>query len=167
LESDAPLGVPLVLKVSGYESQTIAKSMSALGDVFVPDFKCVSETVASACGLPSNYGKVTQGAIRCWLSTHGDADYDASGKLRRGIVVRHLLMPQCLEDSRAVVNALAEIGFHGVLNLMTCFIGAKGLVRANPLEVRGVSDRALEAGMHVLVDGKRLNFVEKEMGHAS
>jgi len=133
---------PIVLKVSGFESRGMVRRMAKLADVFVPDFKVFSSELAQQVGLPPNYGIVASQAIRAMARSHTT-------------LVRHLMMPNAVEDSRAVVADLISMEFTGHLNLMTHFIHPKlGLKIANPLDVEGLRARAEGAGMQVLVNGK-------------
>lgn len=145
--------IPLILKVSGYESPSFSARMAALGDVLVPDFKVWGSNVADRVGLPLNYGEMALGSIRSFMSTHGTESWE-SGKLQRGIIVRHLLMPDCESDSTEVVEALGRIGYRGVFNLMTFFIApGRGLIQADPGRVARLAARARELGMAVVIDG--------------
>ncbi len=146
--------IPLVLKVSGYESPSFSARMADLGDVLVPDFKVWSAEVARRVGLPENYGEMALGSIRTLMKTHGQERWN-SGKLQRGIVVRHLLMPGCEPDSLEVVEALGRIGYRGTFNLMTYFVApGRGLIQADSRRVIQLSARARKMGMSVVIDGK-------------
>lgn len=146
--------IPLILKVSGYESPAFSGRMAALGDVLVPDFKVWGAQVAQRVGLPANYGEMALSSIRTQMATHGQERWD-SGKLQRGIIIRHLLMPGFEEDSVEVVEALGRIGYRGIFNLMTLFIApGRGLIQAEAGRVSRLSQRARELGMAVVIDGK-------------
>lgn len=148
--------IPLILKTSGYEKEGLTRSFVPLADIFVPDFKAWSPAVCQATGLPPDYGHVAQEAIRRLLLSHGRALYTEQGKLSRGILVRHLLMPGFFEDSLHVIDALAELRYAGYLNLMTYFIdpASRRVLNANPAEVESLALAAAGAGMRVLVNGR-------------
>jgi len=135
---------PIVLKVSGYESRGMVRRMTRLADVFVPDFKVFHTEMAQQAGLPPNYGTVASQAIRAMARS-------------RTTLVRHLMMPNAVEDSKAVVAALIGMGFKGHLNLMTHFIHPKlGLKIASPFDVEDLRACGTAAGMQVLVNGKTM-----------
>jgi len=135
------LGVPLVLKISGYESRVMINRMARTADFFVPDFKVFDSGLAKQVGLPFNYGTVARAAIETMMHA-------------KPTLVRHLMMPGAFEDSRRIVSELAEMKFNGHLNLMTHFISPLGLKVAPPGEVEALASLAAEAGISVLVNGR-------------
>ena len=156
---EAPLRdcrLPKVLKVSGYESVALARRFAHCADVVVPDFKVLSETAAAKVNLPRNYGVVATAMIETLESQYRKPQFTPDGKLARGVVVRHLMMPGFFEDSLAVVERLAEISFSGMLNVMTRFV--------SPAEHRLVCPKAADLirlvqlaqgyGLTLLVNGK-------------
>lgn len=148
--------LPLVLKISGYEGRALVARMAGSADVFVPDFKVHGRDAALLVNLPPIYGRVAEAAIEEMMSTHREPEYGIDGKLRRGIVVRHLLMPGFFDDSVRVVETLGGIGFRGPLNLMTYFIepGSHRLKVAGAGDVARLAHLAEQQGMQILVDGK-------------
>jgi putative pyruvate formate lyase activating enzyme len=156
LKEQTGSALPLVLKISGFEKPSMISKMACLADIFVPDFKAFSRESAIGCGLPHNYGSVALRAIREIMMTHHDTLPLSSNKLARGILVRHLMMPDHFEDSIRVVGALADIGFTGYLNLMTYFIDTKtgSLSNASPEKVHLLANQANRFSMKVLVNGK-------------
>lgn len=149
----AGAAVPLILKNSGFESPHLIRRFAQVADVFVPDFKVWDPTLALSVRLPARYGEVAKSAFEAMLESHGTAVFD-QGKLVRGIVARHLLMPGFEEDSVQVIAAMHAAGYASYLNLMTHFIDGKGhLVKASQSRVAILSELAQQAGMQVLVDG--------------
>lgn len=146
--------IPLVLKFSGFETPGLVERFARVADVMVPDFKVWESALATSVQLPSNYGPVAAKALATLLPTHGVGLMEQN-HLRHGILVRHLLMPGFEIDSRRVIDAMGEVGYHGYLNLMTCFVAPKGrLVRAPWERVEALKAQAQGLGMRVLVDGK-------------
>lgn len=146
--------LPLVLKVSGYESLAMANEFR-IADVLVPDFKVFGAHLAHQVGLPADYGTKAQEFIAALMKTHVP-QFGADGNLHRGILVRHLLMPGAFADSQEVVKRLSEIGYRGYVNFMTRFIDPKRrkLFTANSENVSELVETAQTAGMVALVDGK-------------
>lgn len=148
--------LPIVLKISGFESANVIDSMASLADVFVPDFKVRGEAEAKSVNLPSNYGDMTRDAIQRMMRTHSQAHYNEASQMTHGMLVRHLMMPSFLDDSLKVVEALGQVGYTGHLNLMTYFINPKqkSIANAHPLDVQLLALSAENLGMKVLVNGK-------------
>lgn len=147
--------VPVVLKTSGYEGAAFVRRMAALADVLVPDFKVLSPEAAVAVGLPAAYGTVATEALRTLMATHGQNEFDAEGRLQRGIVLRYLCMPGFDREGERIVDRLVALRYGGALNVMTRFVrpGRSGLVRAAAETVRALLRRAEGAGFAVAVDG--------------
>lgn len=147
--------VPLILKISGYENMRYIESMRAHCDIWVPDFKVMSEKAAQAVDLPKNYGAVTLKAIQSMMKSHNEIIYDEHNKVLKGIIVRHLLMPNYPSEAFAVITALKTIGFIGYLNIMTNFIDPKSkkLVKANIKDICAISDKAKQSEIKLLING--------------
>jgi putative pyruvate formate lyase activating enzyme len=145
---------PLILKVSGFESPAQIRRFARVADVFVPDFKVWDESVATAVALPKHYGRVAQAALKAIDESHRAPTWEGT-VLRRGTVVRHLLMPDYAPDSCDVVKAAWQIGYHGLMNFMTCFIEpGKGLKRAPAHQVDALVGQARSLGIVPMVDGQ-------------
>ncbi len=148
--------IPLVLKISGYEGQQLVRRMTALADVIIPDFKVYGSSAAKAVNLPANYSEIAEKALTVMLETHRESLYSPTGKLTRGILVRHLLMPGFFDDSIRVMETLGGVGFRGILNLMGHFISPKHhkVHVASDEEMTFLRRLAEQQGMSVLINGK-------------
>lgn len=148
--------LPIVLKISGYESMPVLNAMAEVTDVFVPDFKVWDERLAKELGLPQRYGSIARSAIEHLMQTHGEKSVTETGKISHGILIRHLLMPGAIDDSFAVVDQLGRIGYQGAINFMTYFYDPKSkrVSNAGPADVSLLVGHALSFGMEVLVNGK-------------
>lgn len=148
--------LPIVLKITGYESLNIVDSMASLADVFVPDYKVFGEKEALSVNLPRNYGEFTRDAIRRMMKTHLQSHFNEYGQLTHGMLVRHLMMPGYLEDSLRVVEELKSLQYTGHINFLTYFINpqSKRITNANPCDVQLVTLSAQVAGMKPLVNGR-------------
>lgn len=146
--------VPLVLKFSGFESPALIRRFATVADVLVPDFKLWDAAKAVSVSLPARYGAVAQAAVKEMVRTHGEVVWN-QGSLRRGIVLRHLLMPDFETDSEDVISALDSAGYRGWVNFMTYFISLQGKpLKASAARVEKLCHLAQARGMQVLVDGE-------------
>ncbi len=123
----------IVLKISGYESLPLIRSMLLDADVLVPDFKVANANTALKYQLPKDYGTKTLAAISQMQDLIPNNHF-RKGKLVRGFLIRHLIMPNELDNSFEVIEQLAQIKFKGILNLMTGFIHPKGGLDSAPHE---------------------------------
>jgi putative pyruvate formate lyase activating enzyme len=152
--------IPVVAKISGYETPSLLKRLTGIADVVVPDFKVLSSACAQKVNLPPDYGDRTSEAIGFLSDTLGDGTR-RDGRLTKGTVVRHLIMPGFEDDSLAVVERLNEIGYRGALNLMTHFINVNHptLVTADSKHVERLVREAQKADRQVFVNARRVCHV--------
>jgi putative pyruvate formate lyase activating enzyme len=88
-------------------------------DVYMPDFKFWAPEVAKELARAEDYREVACRAIRQMYRQVGDLVIDDEGLARRGLLVRHLVMPNGLADTRAVMRFLArEISEDTYVNMM-------------------------------------------------
>jgi putative pyruvate formate lyase activating enzyme len=149
--------LPIVLKVSGYESENTVKRMAAFADVFVPDFKVWDSSLAESLGLPQNYRDFALAAIVKMMETHQTV-YNQFSELKRGILLRHLMMPGAMKDSFEIIRKLHEVKFNGVFNLMTNYIDEKSgrLIRASQCDVNSLLSILLGYKIPHLLNGKEV-----------
>ena len=103
------LKIPVVWNSSGYESPDTLRLLEGLVDVYLPDFKYVSPTLSAAYSDAPDYAEHALAAIREMHRQVGPVVLDESGLIKRGVIVRHLVLPGCKEDSVAVLKALAKL----------------------------------------------------------
>ena len=102
------LKIPVVWNSSGYERPETLRLLEGLVDIYLPDFKYFSPTLAKACSNAQDYKEVAVAALREMYRQVGAVRYDENGMLRCGTVVRHLVLPGCREDTVAVLETLAK-----------------------------------------------------------
>ena len=102
------LGIPIVCNCGGYESPEGLAALDGLVDVYLPDFKYVSNEISTKYSHAPNYFEVACRAIEIMHNQQPKLVFE-DGLLKKGLVVRHLVLPGCRKDSLKVVEALAEI----------------------------------------------------------
>jgi putative pyruvate formate lyase activating enzyme len=118
LAAQKGLTIPLVYNSGGYDSLESLKLLEGLVDIYMPDFKFFSDTLGEKYTAVKNYGTIARQAIKEMHHQVGDLVID-NGIARRGLLVRHLLMPGMLEDSRRIFHFLVdEISRDTYLNIM-------------------------------------------------
>ena len=122
LEAVKPrLSIPVVWNSSGYESSDALRALDGLVDVYLPDCKYYDTALSAAYSAAPDYFSVAQEAIREMLRQQPHAELDKEGLLRRGTVVRHLVLPGCRKDSIALLRALhASFGADAFLLSLMC-----------------------------------------------
>ena len=112
------LKIPVVYNTSAYENVETLKRMEGLVDVYLPDFKYMDSSLALRYSNAKDYPEVAMKALHEMVRQTGkprmydDGDelvkngYVESGIMKKGVIVRHLILPGCTKDSKAVVQYL-------------------------------------------------------------
>ena len=103
------LHVPLVYNCGGYESPEILRALEGLVDIYLPDFKYVSPALSHRYSGVSDYATVAEMALVTMHESVGETVFDGDGILKKGMIVRHLVLPGSRADSMAVLDRLATI----------------------------------------------------------
>ena len=103
------LGIPVVYNSSGYESVESLRALEGLIDIYLPDFKYASQKLAADYSNAPDYPKVAEAAVSEMFRQVGANVIDNEGIMRRGVIVRHLVLPSCRADSFDVLNILCRI----------------------------------------------------------
>lgn len=104
----AGLQLPIIYNTSGYETVAAIESLAGYVDVYLTDFKYASSDLASRYSSAPDYPQIAAAALQVMFDQVGEYAVDEEGMLRRGIVVRHLILPGQLVDSQAVIGKLYE-----------------------------------------------------------
>lgn len=108
----AGLKLPCVCNTSGYESVETVRLMSDVIDVWLPDFKYADSALAARLSGARDYPEVAARALAAMLDSvraAGGAAHADDGRMLRGIIVRHLVLPGHTDDSCAVLDRLWEL----------------------------------------------------------
>ncbi len=102
------LGIPVVYNTSGYERAETLKMLEGLVDIYMPDFKYASAETAKKYSSASDYPDVAAKAAAEMYRQVGKCEYAPDGTLKKGVLVRHLVLPGSRRDSIAVLEMLAR-----------------------------------------------------------
>jgi putative pyruvate formate lyase activating enzyme len=112
------LRLPLIYNTSAYDSPESLRVMDGLVDVYMPDFKLWDEEASREYLAAVNYPQVARETITEMHRQVGDLKVDEDGLALRGVLVRHLVMPGRLGDTREITGWLASLSRDTYLNLM-------------------------------------------------
>ena len=113
------LRLPIVYNTSAFDSLHSLKLMDGIVDIYMPDFKYWSESKSQRYLKTPKYPETAKIVIKEMHRQVGDLVLDEKGLARRGILLRHLVMPGGLEDTRMIVNFIAgEISKDTYINIM-------------------------------------------------
>jgi putative pyruvate formate lyase activating enzyme len=102
------LRVPIVYNCGGYESVETLRMLRGYIDIYLPDFKYMSRELAARYSRCEDYPERAKEALAEMIAQTGAPVFDESGIMRRGTVVRHLVLPGCVKDSIEVIKYLHE-----------------------------------------------------------
>jgi putative pyruvate formate lyase activating enzyme len=156
IAAEAGLRLPIVYNTSAYDSLESLRLLDGIVDIYMPDFKMWDEELALRYLKARDYPPVARAALREMHRQVGALEIDERGLARRGVLVRHLIMPGLVEDSAAIMDFLAELSPDTYVNVMTQYYPA-GKVTAErygelnrPVrhdEYQQVMDAARDAGL--------------------
>ncbi|MEW5848207.1 MAG: radical SAM protein [Myxococcota bacterium] len=126
------LKLPIVYNTSAYDSLHSLKLMEGIVDIYMPDLKSLDPTWSARILKAKDYPDVARAAIREMHRQVGALQFNDDGLATRGALVRHLVMPDALEDSKAIFQWLAtELGADTYVNVMDQY-RPEGSVLENP-----------------------------------
>jgi putative pyruvate formate lyase activating enzyme len=113
------LNIPLVYNCGGYEEVSSLKLLDGIFDLYLPDFKYGDNAVAQKLSGVPHYVETTQAALREMHRQVGNLRLNARGIAQRGLLVRHLVLPNDLAGTRQVLQFIArELSPDSYVNLM-------------------------------------------------
>jgi putative pyruvate formate lyase activating enzyme len=166
IAAQAGLRLPLVYNTGGYDSLASLRLLDGVVDIYMPDIKYASSKIARQYSKVRNYPEVNQSAIREMHRQVGDLQINERGLTSRGLLVRHLILPNNLAGTDKVVEFLAEeISPNTYLNLMDQYRPAYKAHyhpdlnrRITSQEYETAVDWAHQAGLRRLDDRKPLHL---------
>jgi len=113
------LHLPIVYNTSAYDTVASIKRLDGLVDIYMPDFKFWSSETAKQLANAPDYPECARNAISEMHRQVGDLIFTPDGVAQRGLLIRHLVMPGQLEESRRIFQWLAqEVSPHTFVNIM-------------------------------------------------
>jgi putative pyruvate formate lyase activating enzyme len=152
------LRLPLVYNTGGYDSPEALTLLDGIIDIYMPDMKYGDSAVARQYSHVRDYAEINFAAVREMYRQVGDLRLDADDIAQRGLLVRHLVLPDDLAGTEAVIAFLAnDVSRHTYLNLMDqyrpCYRADDNPPLDRPLgreEYQRALDLAAKYGLHRL-----------------
>jgi putative pyruvate formate lyase activating enzyme len=114
------LHLPLVYNTGGYDSVETLRLLDGVIDIYMPDFKFWDGDIAETMGLPHDYPEKARNAIIEMHRQVGDLAMDETGIATRGLLLRHLVMPEGLAGTREIMRFIVRhISARTYVNLMS------------------------------------------------
>jgi putative pyruvate formate lyase activating enzyme len=113
------LRLPIVYNTSAYDSLESLGVLEDVVDIFMPDFKYWSSERSRKYMKAADYPDAARAAIQAMYAQVGPLVLDDDGLARRGLLIRHLVMPGCLDETRAILEwIVSTLGTDTYVNLM-------------------------------------------------
>ena len=119
IAAERGLRLPIVYNTSAYDSAESLRLLDGVIDIYMPDFKFWDEALSLNYLRAENYPESARYALKEMHRQVGALRFDENGIALRGVLVRHLLMPGCIEDTKAIMQFLAEVSPDTYINLLT------------------------------------------------
>jgi putative pyruvate formate lyase activating enzyme len=103
------LAVPVVYNSNGYDSVDALRQIRGLVDIYLPDLKYMDNKPGKKYSAVDDYAAIVPKVLREMLAQTGDLQLNAEGVAVRGLLVRHLVLPGQLENSRRCLAFLARL----------------------------------------------------------
>ena len=145
--------IPVVWNTSGYESVEIIEQLNGLVDIFLTDLKYYSNELALKYSSAKDYFKIASESIIKMREIVGDDEIDG-GLMKKGVIIRHMVLPNCSEDSVEILEWLNKnIGKETYISIMNqylpCYMTDKFPEinrKVKPIEYKRVVNKAISLG---------------------
>ena len=135
------LRIPIVYNTSGYEKAESLQLLEGFVDVYLPDMKYVSQELSKEYSNAPDYFEVASKALEEMTRQVGEPVFDDRGYIKKGVIVRHLVLPGSTKDSKAVLDYLWNIyGNRIYISIMNQYTPMEQ-IKNHPLLSRKVTKR--------------------------
>ena len=159
------LGIPVVYNTSSYESVEALRSLEGLVDIYLPDFKYMNGELAWKYSHAKDYPQVAKAAIAEMVRQTGKPVFDEKGEeglIKRGTIVRHLTLPGCMEDSKAILAYLySTYGEQIYISIMNQFTPLENVTAFPELNRKITEDEYDELVDYAIALGIEQGFIQE------
>ncbi|MGZ5513879.1 MAG: radical SAM protein [Candidatus Aminicenantales bacterium] len=147
------LEIPLVWNSNGYDSLAVVQALEGIVDVYLPDLKYHSPALSKRYSAAPDYFAQASEAVREMTLQQPALDLIKNGTARRGVVVRHLVLPGAVEDTLTLLDWIGKnlspyIGLSLMSQYHPCFRAPEEIQRSvSREEYRRAADQALALGL--------------------
>lgn len=161
------LKIPIVYNSNGYENVETLKTLEGLIDVYLPDFKYADDIIAKEYSGAINYTKNAVLAIKEMYRQVGNAKFNKDGIIEKGIIIRHLVLPNNIENTKKVLEIIAnEIDKEVYVSLMGQYIPKDNAIKYEKLNRKVTKEEYDEVIEYFFEVGLKNGFTQ-ELSSAS
>ena len=107
------LKLPIVYNGSGYEKKEVIKNLSGIIDIFLTDFKYMDAALSAKYSNAPDYPERAKEALKEMVNVVGEPVFDKEGMMKKGVIVRHLLLPGHKKNAKDVMHYV-DLGFRQI-----------------------------------------------------
>ena len=113
--------IPVIFNCGGYEGLETLKMLEGYIDIYLPDVKYYSDSLALRYSNAKNYFETAYNALQEMVRQTGKCLIE-NNLIKKGVILRHLILPGCYKDSIALLNALASFREDILISLMSQYV---------------------------------------------
>jgi len=164
-KNEGGLSIPVIYNCSGYEKVETLIQLESVVDIYLTDFKYLDEGLAKKYSNAKDYPQVAKNALNEMVRQQPDVIFDDNGEMmKKGVVVRHLLLPGHTKNAMSVMKYLSEYyGDRILVSLMSQYTPVNGIEKRAPELNRKVTKREYEKVVSFCLDlGMDNVFIQEE-----
>jgi len=160
------LKIPIVWNSSGYETVQNLKKLDGLVDIYLPDFKYSDDDLAWEYSHAKGYRKIAFDAISEMRRQQPDDVFGDDGMMQKGVIVRHLVLPSALENTRGVLKDIAKIDKDLFVSLMGQYFPTPN-VENHPILSRRITEDEYDKATEMFFGAGLTNGFSQELDSAT
>lgn len=160
------LKIPIVWNSSGYETVQNLKKLEGLVDIYLPDFKYSDNVLAWEYSHAKGYREVALEAIKEMRRQQPEDVFDSDGMMKKGVIVRHLVLPCALENTRGVLQDISSIDDTMYVSLMGQYFPTLAVLN-HPILSRRITDDEYDRATQMFFDAGLQNGFSQELDSAT
>ena len=158
--------LPIVWNSSGYETVANLKKLDGLVDVYLPDFKYSDDSIAWEYSHAKGYEDVALKAISEMRRQQPKDVFDDDDMMQKGVIVRHLVLPNAIENTRGVLKDIAAIDKNMFVSLMGQYFPTPA-VSNHPVLSRRITQEEYDEATDAFFEAGLTNGFSQELDSAT
>lgn len=160
------LKIQIVWNSSGYETVQNLKKLDGLVDIYLPDFKYSDDDLAWEYSHAKGYRKIAFDAISEMRRQQPDDVFGDDGMMQKGVIVRHLVLPGALENTKGVLQDISSIDDTMYVSLMGQYFPTPN-VENHPILSRRITEDEYDQATQAFFDAGLQNGFSQELDSAT
>lgn len=158
--------IPIVYNSSGYENVDTLKKLEDYVDIYLMDFKYFDSNKSKMYSFAENYPQICKQALLEAYRQQGECVFSSDGVMQKGVIIRHLLMPQATRDAIEIFNWVKENTPNAYFSLMSQYVPI-GRAVDMPVINRTVTAREYDKVVNYIAENNFDNCYIQERASAS